>query len=201
MRARAFAAALCGAAIALQAQASEVPPNPKQLINAEVIAEVQEMLAREVVSYALRNYNRSRAGLTQDDILALDARWKDERERERKPLIVGTLSNPLSSYLTRIQARSAGLYAEIFVTDENGLNAGQSSVTSDMWQGDEAKFQETFDKGSGAVFIDEAEWNDESKTWRAQLNLTIDDPASGEPIGAATFEINLTELQRRAAQS
>lgn len=201
MRARAVAAALCGAAIALQAQASENQPNPRLLIDSKVIAQVQEMLAREIVSYSLRNYNRSRADLTQEQILALDARWRDERDRERKPLIVATLSNPLSAYLTRIQARSSGLYAEIFVTDRVGLNAGQSSVTTDMWQGDEAKFQETFDKGSGAIFIDEAEWNEETKTWRAQLNVTVDDPSSGEPIGAATFEINLTELQRRAAQS
>jgi len=199
MCARAVAAALCGAAIAFQAQASETPPNPRTLIDTRVIETVQEALAREVVAYSLKNYNRSRAGLTQEQILAYDARWRNEREQDRKPLIVATLSNPLSSYLTRIQARSAGLYTEIFVTDQNGLNAGQSSVTSDMWQGDEAKFQETYDKGAGAVFIDEAEWNEDTKTWRAQLNVTVDDPSGGAPLGAATFEINLTELQRRAA--
>ncbi|WMS43288.1 hypothetical protein RDV64_02475 [Acuticoccus sp. MNP-M23] len=201
MRARAMAAALCGAAIALQAQASENKPDPKKLINAQVIAEVQDVLSREVVSYALRNFNRVRGDLTPEQILAFDAQWRQERERERKPLIVATLSNPLSTYVKRVQARSVGLYVEIILTDHHGLNVGQSSITSDMWQGDEAKFQKTYELGPGSIFIDEAEWHEETKTWRAQLNLTIEDPANGELLGAATFELNLTELQRRGAQS
>jgi hypothetical protein len=87
----------------------------------------------------------------------------------------------------------------MFVMDEKGLNVGQSSVTSDYWQGDEGKYQKTFQVGANAVFIDEAEFNDDTKTWRAQLNFTVVDPASGKPIGAATIEMNLTELERRLA--
>jgi hypothetical protein len=111
------------------------------------------------------------------------------------------LSSPLSNYLLYLQARSAGLYTEMFVMDDKGLNVGQSSVTSDYWQGDEGKFQKTFQAGADAVFIDEAEFNDDDKTWRAQLNFTLVDPESGKPIGAATVEMNLTELERRQAQS
>jgi hypothetical protein len=33
------------------------------------------------------------------------------------------------------------------------------------------------------------------------LNFTVVDPASGKPIGAATVEMNLTELERRQAQA
>ena len=111
-------------------------------------------------------------------------------------MVAATLTNPLSSYLTQIQARSGGLYAEIFVMDAVGLNVGQSSITSDFWQGDEAKFQNTYPKGANAVFIDEAEYNDETDTWRSQLNMTLSN-AQGEPIGAVTIEVNLNELARR----
>jgi len=76
---------------------------------------------------------------------------------------------------------------------------GQSNITSDYWQGDEAKFSRTFPRGPGTVFLDAAEWHQDSGTWRVQLNLTVADPRSRAAIGAATFEINLTELARRRA--
>ena len=105
------------------------------------------------------------------------------------------LSSPLSGYLTRIQANSLGLYSEIFVIDAKGLNAGQSAITSDYWQGDEAKWQKTFKVGHDAVFIDDPEFNKETGTWRAQLNMTL--AKDGNAIGSLTVEINLTELERR----
>jgi hypothetical protein len=80
--------------------------------------------------------------------------------------------------------------------DAVGLNVGQSSITSDFWQGDEAKFKNTFPNGANAVFIDEAEYNEESDTWRSQLNMTMSDQ-QGAPIGAVTIEVNLNELARR----
>ena len=86
----------------------------------------------------------------------------------------------------------------VVVDQDQGLNVGQSATTSDYWQGDEAKFQKTFLVGTDAVFVDEAEYNEETGTWRSQLNLTLVDP-DDNAIGAATIEINLTELQRRRA--
>lgn len=88
------------------------------------------------------------------------------------------------------------MYAEIFVMDSVGLNVGQSSITSDFWQGDEAKFQNTFPNGPDAVFVDEAEYNENSDVWLAQLNMTMSD-ADRQPIGAVTIEVNLNELARR----
>src|SRR3546814_13418213 len=95
-------------------------------------------------------------GLDQAGIQALDQQWVAEREVEDQPLITAVLSSPLSSYLTRIQADSQGLFTAIFVMDRSGLNAGQSAITSDFWQGDEAKFQKTFRVGPDAISIGRA---------------------------------------------
>ena len=108
-----------------------------------------------------------------------------------------TEESPLSSYLTAIQASSLGLYTEIFVMDNKGLNAGQSAITSDYWQGDEAKFQKTFPMGPAAVFIDKPEVNGETGTENVQVNMSIADGA--EAVGTVTVEVNLTELRRRQA--
>src|SRR3546814_7012055 len=101
-------------------------------------------------------------GRDQAGIQALDQQWVAEREVEDQPLITAVLSSPLSSYLTRIQADPQGLFTAIFVMDRSGLNAGQSAITSDFWQGDEAKFQKTFQVGPDAIFVDDIEINEDT---------------------------------------
>jgi len=166
------------------------------LIDATVIAEIRAWLENPVVSMSIAAQNRKHEGLSNDAILTLDKQWRAERDQDDQPLIAGTLSNPLSNYLTQIQAASGGLLTEIFIMDAYGLNVGQSAITSDYWQGDEAKFQKTFPLGPTASFIDEAEFLDGTKTWQAQVNLTIAD-SNNAAIGAITVQYNLTELTRR----
>ncbi|WP_085588807.1 hypothetical protein [Thalassospira sp. MCCC 1A01428] len=179
---------------ALAKQAS--PGAPEQLIDATVISAVREWLTNPVVEISVKGQNKRNQNLSQVDIDAADKEWRTEREAEDQPIIAAVLTNPLSGYLTQIQARSGGLYSEIFVMDAHGLNVGQSAITSDFWQGDEAKFQKTYPQGATAVFIDEAEYNEAADNWRSQLNMTLADSA-GVPMGAVTIEINLTELARR----
>ena len=175
---------------------AELPGDPNALITDELIRDIREWLANPVVSLSITSQNKLRKDMTQDQIDAADQQWRAEREAEDQPLVAAILTNPLSSYLTQIQARSGGLFAEIFVMDSVGLNVGQSSITSDFWQGDEAKFQNTFPNGPDAVFIDEAEYNEGSDSWRTQLNMTMSN-SDRQPIGAVTVEVNLNELARR----
>lgn len=173
-------------------------PDTARLVTPAIVAEIREYLRSPIVTRSIAKANAQRAEFTSDDITTLDERWRAERQARVKPLITVALVNPLSSYLTRLQAHSLGRFAEIIVTDANGLNVGQSTITSDYWQGDEAKFQKTFPIAPNAVFLDDAEFHEATGTWRAQLNLTVSDE-SGRAIGAATFELNLTELERLMA--
>lgn len=172
------------------------PEMLKSYVTDAVIAELQDMMQQPVVILSISKQNEKYRSLSQGEIDSLDRQWRSERESNDQPLIAPTLNNPLSTYLTQIQAGSGGLYTEMFVVDNKGLNVGQSAITSDFWQGDEAKFQKTYPLGAGAVFLDEPEFNEDSKTWRVQFNMTISDQA-GQAIGASTVEFNLTELERR----
>ncbi|HKP22876.1 MAG TPA: hypothetical protein VJV39_03350 [Dongiaceae bacterium] len=172
-------------------------PISADIIKPEFVETLRKELQQPVTILSVDASNKRHEGVQQAEIDKLDEAWKTEAKSDDQPLIAEILSSPLSSYLLYTQAKSAGLFTEIFIMDKFGLNVGQSSVTSDYWQGDEDKFQKTFQVGPDAVFIDEPEYNDETKTWRVQVNLTIVDPASKAAIGAATAEINLTELQRR----
>jgi hypothetical protein len=42
------------------------------------------------------------------------------------------------------------------------MNVGQSDVRSDCWQGDEAKWQQTYLKGADAIHIGEVEFDESS---------------------------------------
>lgn len=167
-------------------------------IPAAVVAELRSMMVSNVSLISLAAQNQRLAGLDQARIDELDKQWRAETESENQPLIAQLMGNPLSSYLIRKKAESNGLFAELFVFDAMGMNVGQSSVTSDYWQGDEDKYLQTFAVGPDAVFVDAIEYNDETRQRRRQVNFTIVDPETGESIGGATVEINVDELERRS---
>lgn len=186
-------------ALAIPGQASAQTDEPQistELIGPELVSQLKEILDNPVVTTAIRARNARTQNISQAEIDALDLQWREERESTgSQPTITAALGSPASTFLLRQQASSKGLYHEIFIMDLRGLNVGQSSITSDYWQGDEAKFQKTVPFGLDAVFIDEPEYNDELGVWLAQVNMTLDD--DGEVIGSSTVEINLTELKRR----
>jgi len=182
---------------AQQIATAQPTPVSTSIITPGFVDNLRNSLVQPVTILSVGASNVRHEGVQQAEIDTLDNTWKTEAKSDDQPLIAEILSSPLSSYLLYVQAKSAGLFTEIFVMDKFGLNVGQSSVTSDYWQGDEDKFQKTYAVGPDAVFIDEPEFNEDTKTWRTQVNFTIVDPESKVAIGAATAEINLTELQRR----
>lgn len=179
--------------------AQEAPVDPHNLITTEIVDEIREWAKAPVVSYSVEAQNHRRGTLSEAAIEALDNQWREEKEAKDRPLIAASVSNPLSSFLLKQQARSIGLYTEIIVVDANGLNVGQSTITQDYWQGDEDKFQKTFAVGPTAVFIDKPEYDEALKIWTSQVSMTLTDEAGSEAIGALTVQINLTELSRRRA--
>ena len=179
------------------AVAKPAAPNTAKVITKEMIEDIHKWIDTDVVRQSIVAQNVRYGELAQEKIDALDKQWREEREADDKPLIAATLSNPLSVYLSRMQGKSVGLFVEIFVMDNKGLNVGQSSITSDYWQGDEAKYQKTFPADGMDMFIDEAEWDEDFKIWRAQVNMPVYDAGGSAKIGAVTVEVNLTEAQRR----
>ena len=147
-----------------------------------------------VVVDAVKARNAETGGLSDGDIDTLDKQWRAEASTGSGPLIDSVLANKLSAFLKEKKAASDGLYAEIFVMDAKGLNVGQSDITSDYMQGDEDKWQKTYLVGPDAVFIDDVEFDDSSGQFQSQVNATIADPATGQPIGAITIGINVEKL-------
>jgi hypothetical protein len=139
---------------------------------------------------AIRSQNKANSGLKQSDIDALDKKWRAETNAGARPMIDEVLGRPASKKLLGFKNGGTGLFTEIFVMDNRGLNVAQSDATSDYWQGDEAKWKKTFLAGPDAVFIDEVEFDDSTQTYQVQVSLAIADPDSGAVIGAITVGVN-----------
>jgi sensor histidine kinase regulating citrate/malate metabolism len=148
----------------------------------------------EKVISAIKAQNQASAALTPAQIDVLDKEWRSGVDAGGNALIKKVMDNPLSAYLKKVQADSKGLYTEIIVMDNKGLNVGLSSMTSDYWQGDEAKFSKSFGAGKNAVFVDEVEQDESTRAFQSQISATISDEA-GNPIGAVTIGINVDGLK------
>lgn len=157
--------------------------------------DVKGWISDPVVIDAIKAQNAENAGLGQADIDALDAQWRAETSAASRPMIDEVLANDLSKFLMQKSEESEGLMTEIFVMDNKGLNVGQSGVTSDYWQGDEAKWQQTYSVGPDAVHFGEVELDESTQTYQSQLSLPVVDPADGSVVGAVTVGINVELLQ------
>ncbi|MGX1309821.1 hypothetical protein AB7M35_004593 [Amorphus suaedae] len=148
--------------------------------------------APEVVA-AVKAQNAQTSGYDQATIDAADKAWRAEIGSGSQPTIDAILARPASTFLVAAKENSQGLFTEIFVMDAKGLNVAQSGVTSDYWQGDEAKWQETYPKGAGAVHLSDVELDESTQTYQSQVSIPVVD--NGTVIGALTVGVNVEYLQ------
>lgn len=156
--------------------------------------EINTWVADPVLVDAILAQNARTSGLSQDDIDALDSAWRAEVGQTDTPTIVPVLSGAAADFLRTQVAASGGRITEIFIMDGRGLNVAASDVTSDYWQGDEAKFTDTYDVGPGSVHFSEVEFDESTQRYQSQISMTIADPATGQAIGAVTVGVDVEAL-------
>ncbi|WP_417722544.1 hypothetical protein [Salipiger sp.] len=143
---------------------------------------------------AIGAQNAVTGGYDQARVIDLDNAWRAEIGAAAMPTITPVLTGAAADFLRERVGASAGAITEIFIMDAQGLNVAASGLTSDYWQGDEAKFTETYGKGAGAVHFGEVEFDESSQTYQAQISVTVTDPATGQPIGAITVGVDAAHL-------
>lgn len=167
----------------------------EKALNDLATGQIRNWVAETIVIDAVRAQNKKNAGLSQDQIDKLDKQWRAETKASSRPLVDSVLATALSQHLMGVKEKGKGLYTEIFVMDNKGLNVGQSDMTSDYWQGDEGKWKKTFLVGPDAVFVDEVEFDESTQSYQAQVNVSIADPDTGKVIGSITVGVNVELLQ------
>lgn len=173
--------------------AAQDPAEFAAQVQAVADGELQAWITDPVMIYAIKEANTTNDGITERQIQRLDRRWTSEDGTG--PMIGDLLDRQASVLLRDRRERSGGVITEIIVMDRYGLNVAISDPTSDYYQGDEAKYQETFLLGPGAVHVSEIGFDESTRQIQTQVSLTVVDPETGEPIGAVTFGINLDALE------
>ncbi len=177
------------ALVAGTAQAAE----PQDAMQAILDSQIRGWMNAPVIVDAIRAQNAETGGYDLSTIESLDQTWRGEVGLAATPLIDSVLISAASDFLRDQVAASGGAITEVFVMDALGLNVAASGVTSDYWQGDEAKFTETYPNGAGAVHFSEIEFDESSQSYQAQISITLTD-AGGAPIGAMTVGIIADQL-------
>ncbi len=141
-----------------------------------------------VLIEAIRKQNSK--GISLNDIKKLDEKWRATREVAdfMKPY----LDNRAVAELSRLE-KAAGYVVEAFAMDNQGAIVAATAKTSDFWQGDEAKFTESFKGGNGAVHIGDVEFDNSAQAYLVQVSIPVMD--GGKAIGAITIGIDTDNLQ------
>ena len=143
---------------------------------------------------AITSQNKTTAKYSQAQFDRLDGAWRVEVGQSDTSTITPILENPRSDMLRDRVARYGGQITEIFVMDSVGLNVATSDITSDYWQGDEAKFTEAYGRGPGSVHISEIELDGSTQRYQGQISVTIVDPSNGLAVGAMTIGVDAESL-------
>ena len=162
-------------------------------------SEVAKWVADADVVAALSAANSSNAAYDQGKIDELDKQWRAEVGAAAHPLIDQVMASSASTKAKSWCSGAGGVVTEVIIMDNKGLNVPDAvlplaALTSDYWQGDEPKYQNTFPKGAGTVFVDEVEQDSSTQKFQVQSSMTVVDPASGQPIGVVTVGLDAEGL-------
>jgi hypothetical protein len=157
-------------------------------------SQVAKWVADADVVAALNAANTASASYDQAKIDTLDKQWRAEVGAASHPLIDQVMSSSASAKAKSWCNGGGGVVTEVILMDDKGLNVGICDVSSDYWQGDEAKYKNTFAKGAGAVFVDDVEQDSSTQKFQVQSSMTVVDPATGKPIGAVAVGLDAEGL-------
>lgn len=80
---------------------------------------------------------------------------------------------------------------EIFVMDNKGANVCMTTKTGDFWQGDEAKFWNSYNGGIGSIFVDDVE--EDGGKMISQVSVPV--MSKGMAIGAMTIGVDVDKVK------
>jgi hypothetical protein len=164
--------------------------------NAKLTPKLREFVTEHLVPYMTdavlvretTTQNGKRIPLSS--IKDLDRQW--QAAEEELPLHRELLGNATAEVLKAL-ANTQPAILEAFAMDDQGAVVGESHLTSDYWQGDEAKWTGAYASGAGGIEVGDESFDRSCNAVLQQVSLPIV-AADGKIIGALTFGIAVDRL-------
>lgn len=133
---------------------------------------------------------RNAKKISMAEIKKIDEEWK--AAEDFLPIHDEMTTGACADEIMRIADKQRAI-GETFLMDNQGANVCQNELTGDYWQGDEAKWKNSFNKGTGGIDIGVEKLDSSSNLVLQQVSLPIVD-SSGKVIGAICFGLMTDRL-------
>ena len=137
-----------------------------------LLEQIKQLANSDNVQQAVMKSNQK--PLAQQDLDELDNQWAQQVRNNTPILAERYLKLEGSQFLQVWQKQMQGVITEIIVTDKQGKNVIISEVTTDYWQGDEAKFLNMYQQDDD-YYIDTVEFDESTKHFQVQFSVPIFD--------------------------
>ena len=128
-------------------------------------------------------------GITLDAIKTRDQEWRNFSGVDDG--MQALMSNAAAMHLRELEQQKP-FFVELFLMDNQGANVAMTNKTSDYWQGDEAKFIDSYKDGKGDIHVSDVEFDESAQGYLVQVSVPVMD--AGRAIGALTIGINLDDF-------
>lgn len=137
---------------------------------------------------AVKAHNQKNIALSE--IQSLDAKWR--ATSGLADFMLPFFDNPAVEALSDLES-DADYVLESFVMGNQGGVVAATNKTSDYWQGDEAKFTESYASGKGQVHVGDIEFDDSAQAYLVQISVPVVE--GGTAIGAITIGVNVDDFE------
>ena len=128
-------------------------------------------------------------------IKELDEKWKSSKQLT--PFKLSLQQNQAGQYLRSLVEKNPNIN-EAFLTDEQGANVAAYPATSDYWQGDEAKWKNSFNDRKGKVFIGPIKLDESTNKAAVQISSpVIDHLKNGRTVGVIIVGVTVDYLNSK----
>lgn len=117
------------------------------------------------------------------EIMNLDVQWRAMAPERHSPLAKHIAGLDASIAMTKWQKNHQALVNEVILTNNIGTVAAMSHLTTDFWQGDEAKFTAHIDGKADDVYISPIYYDESTARFQIIVSIPIVDQKYWQPAG------------------
>lgn len=153
---------------------------------------IEGLVADPLIISEVNKTNEANKNLSSAQILELDQRWRKSVGND--DFIGPFLVNDVAVKLMEFQGVNPG-FREIFVTDEHGLNVGQTNKTTDYYQADEEWWTRAYDSGAGNTYHGLVEFDESAQTEAISIYVPIRNPDTARVIGITKAVLSIAAIK------